>query len=163
MCICGTFQPSPGTLWASVPGETERMAPLCASCGQQILALTTELPTERLALHTVINQDRLTEPSNAAVLNVKAALLAQFNWRDDPNYRQWLAQPPRQFVYRATQSQFDALVESIPAERRILIADYVNLETDASGKLVPPIVMLWILPVSRAGTPPALASLLPFE
>lgn len=162
ICSCGTAQPLKGTLWASTQDGTQ-MAPLCAGCGRQLVTATTALPDKRLALHTVINYAKLSEASNAAILNVKASLLAQFNWRDDPAYRAWLAQPPRQFLYKATQQQFDALVASLAPDRRILIYDYVNLETSPEGRAVPPLVMVWVLPCTKEESPGYLSNMETFQ
>lgn len=150
LCPCGSFQSEDGALWA-VSADQQKMEPTCPACGARIHAGAAERPPEILAQIAVVNLDRLSEPSLAAVLNVKAAIAAQFHWADDPDYRAWLAQPQRQYIRAADQSQFETIIAATPLDRRILIHD--------RSKRDEPLVLIWLLPMRPKDVPAAVNAL----
>lgn len=146
MCACGIFQSDQSLLWAQAE-ERAKVAPVCPGCGKRIASAAKDKPKtdESFAQITVLNIDVMREHSLVSILMAKAMLLASNYWKNEPSFKTWLSQVPKQFVRQANTREFEAVIEAVPVENRILIYDYSRPDA--------PLVMVWLLPMKAGNLP----------
>lgn len=154
MCAtCGAFVSDTAAYWGENSSRGPHMiAPVCPGCGELIQSAARQQDGESLMQYAIVDLEKVANNAGlVAVANTKAAIMALTHWKDDPAFRAWLAQPPKQSVLSATPYEFERVLQSVSPDRRLLIRLFA--EPDA------PLVMVWLMPMRRQDAPPALKSL----